>query len=391
MKTTHAARARRALAAALAIAAVAVLAACGSGGSSSSGSGSGSGSGTSSSGSTTTSSSDSGAGKKISVALSNYYTGNNWRKEMVASFINEAKKGQAAGKISKYTVADSNGSVPQQISQIQSMILQGYNAIVIDASSPTGLNGVIAKACSAGVIVVVFDSLATAPCAYKVATDYVKYGEIETQFVADQFKGQPVNTLVVRGIAGVTVDTDIYQGMKNVMAKNPNMKEVGHVFGQWTESVAQQAVQRILPSLPKVHAILTEGNDGGGPLKAVQQAGIKPIPLVIQGNTGQDLQEWKKVTDKDPSYKTFSISSYPSMSSVAMWEAYMIANGKKVPKLVYVPLLTIPEENREAWLKVLSFAEIANNDLNEQDTAEIVANNAAGKPEFVSAPLPTGR
>jgi ribose transport system substrate-binding protein len=333
-------------------------------------------------------SSSSGGGKEISVALSNYFTGNNWRKQMVASFIAQAKQGQQEGKISKYTVADSNGSVPQQISQIQSMILQGYDAIVINASSPTALNGVIAKACAAHVIVVVFDSLATAPCAYKVATNYVKYGEIETEFMADQLKGKG-NLLVVRGIAGVTVDTDIYKGMKNVMAKHPGFKEVGHVFGKWTNSVAQQAVQRILPSLPKLDGVLTEGNDGSGPLKAVQDAGVDPLPLVIQGNVGQDLREWKKVTDQDPSYKTFSISSFPSMSSVALWTAYLVANGQKIPKLSYVPLLTIPEKNRDAWLKVLGPAEIANNDLTLADTKKIVEDNRDGKPEYIAEPLPT--
>jgi ribose transport system substrate-binding protein len=332
--------------------------------------------------------SDASSGKSISVALSNYYTGNNWRKQMVASFQSQAKLGKEQGRISKFTVTDSNGSMPQQISQIQSMILQGYDAIIINASSPTGLNGVIQKACAAKIIVVVFDSLATAPCAYKVATNYVKYGELETQFMADQLKGEG-DLLIVRGIAGNTVDTDIYKGMKNVMAKYPKMKEVGHVFGQWTEAVAQQQTQQILPSLGKIDGILTEGNDGGGPLKAVQQAKMDPLPVVIQGNTGQDLQEWKKVTDADPSYKTFSISSFPSMSTVAMWSAYMVANGKKVPKLSYVPLLTIPEKNRDAWLQKLSFAEVANNDLTLQDTEKIVAANAAGKPEYVSAPLPT--
>jgi ribose transport system substrate-binding protein len=368
---SHAGTRMRALAAVLGIAAIAV-AGCGSDGESS--------------GSATSSASS--GGKSISVALSNYYTGNNWRKQMVASFEAQAEKGKAEGKISKYTVADSNGSVPQQISQIQSMILQGYDAIVIDASSPTALNGVIAKACAADITVVVFDSLATAECAYKVATNYVKYGELETEFMAEQLGGEG-NLLIVRGIAGNTVDTDIYKGMKNVMAKYPGLEEVGHVFGQWTEAVAQQQVQQILPSLPKVDGILTEGNDGGGPLKVVQQANVDPIPVVIQGNTGQDLQEWKKVTDKDPDYKTFSISSFPSMSSVATWEAYMIENGKEVPKLTYVPLLTIPEKNRDAWLKTLSFAEIANNDLTEQDTARIVKDNLDGKPEYVAEPLPT--
>ncbi len=236
---------------------------------------------------------------------------------------------------------------------------------------------------------VVFDSLATAPCAHKVATNYVKYGEIETQFVATQLHGVG-NILLVRGIAGNTVDRDIHQGVLNILAKYPKLKVVGQVYGQWTESIAQQAVQGILPSLPKLNAILTEGNDGGGPLKAVQQAGISPLPLIIMGNTGEDLLGWKAVTDKNPSYKTMSISSYPGMSTVAMWEASMIANGKKVPNLVYMPLLTIPQSNRAARIKVLGYAGVASNNQSHQDTATIVANNASGHPIYVAAPLPIG-
>jgi len=366
---------RRRLGAALGIGALAViLAACGSSSSSSSPSGS---------------SSSSSGKKSISIGLSNYYSGNLWRKEMVASFVQQAQVAQKEGYVSKFTTADSNGSVPQQASQIESMIVQGYNAIVIDAASPTALNGAIAKACAAHITVVVFDSLATAPCAYKVATSYEKYGQLETQYLADQLHGKG-NVLIVRGIAGNSVDNDIYKGMQDILSKYPNMKVVGQVHGEFTESVTQQAVAGILPSLPHVDGVLTEGDDAGGALKAFQQANKKPLPLVIMGNAGQDLQEWTALLKTQPSYQTISVSSYPSMSSVALWEASMIANGKKVPKLVYAPVLTIPKENLPAWTKAMSYTQIANTALTQADAEKFVAASAAGKPIYVASPLPNG-
>ncbi len=118
--------------------------------------------------------------KPIKIALSNYFNGNIWRKQMEASF--EATAKANPDYVSDFKVVNSDGSAPQQAQQIQSLVLEGYDAIIIDAASPTALNGAIQEACDAGVTVVVFDSLATADCAYKVAFDYETYGEVEAQF-----------------------------------------------------------------------------------------------------------------------------------------------------------------------------------------------------------------
>ncbi len=65
-----------------------------------------------------------------------------------------------------FTTADKE--VPTQAAQIQNLILQGYNAIVIDAASPEALNGAVKQACDAGIVVVSFDGIVTEPCAYRV-------------------------------------------------------------------------------------------------------------------------------------------------------------------------------------------------------------------------------
>lgn len=323
----------------------------------------------------------------ISIGLSTYYTGNNWRKEMVSSFQTEAGATKQAGIIGKFSVSDSNSSVPQQAAQIQSMIIQGYKAILIEAASPTALNGSIQKACDAGITVVAFDSLVTADCAYKVATDYREYGELEAEYVAQRLGGKG-NLLMVRGIPGNSVDTDIYAGITDALKKYPDMKLVGEVWGQFTESVAQQQVAGVLPSLPKIDAVLTEGNDGGGAMQAFRQANVSPLPLVVMGNTGEDLQVWQKVAQEVPGYTTMSVSSYPSMSTVAMWVAIDVLQGKPTPKLVYTPVLTIPEQNRDAWARALGYTDVANVVLSRQDAQRFIDASASGKPLHVDSPLP---
>lgn len=331
-----------------------------------------------------------GEDKPIKIALSNYFNGNIWRKQMEASF--EATASANPDYVSEFKIVNSDGSAPQQAQQIQSLVLEGYDAIIIDAASPTALNGAIEEACNAGVTVVVFDSLATADCAYKVAFDYETYGTLETEFMAEQLGGQG-NLLMVRGLPGNTVDDDIYKGVQSVLDENPNMQIVGEVYGEWTESTAQQEVAKILPSLPEVQGVLTEGNDGGGALDAFLQAGTAPLPLVIQGNSGQGLQGWAKVAQENPDYKTMSISSQPSISSTALWLSWMLINDQNsaadVPdKTIFAPLLVIPEENRDAWASTLEYTEIAENPTTLEQTQTYVQSALDGDPIKVEEPLP---
>ena len=346
-----------------------------------------------SSGSTPSDDSAAGGDKPIKIALSNYFNGNIWRKQMEQSFEETAKANP--DYVSEFKIVNSDGSAPQQAQQIQSLVLEGYDAIIIDAASPTALNGAIEEACSAGVTIVVFDSLATADCAYKVAFDYEEYGSIEAEFMADQLGGEG-NLLMVRGLPGNTVDEDIYNGVQSVLADYPGMEVVGEVYGEWTESTAQQEVAKIIPSLPELAGVLTEGNDGGGTLDAFLQAGTNPLPLIIQGNSGQGLEGWQKVSEEDADYKTMSISSQPSISSTSLWLAWMLINdandAKDVPdQTIYAPLLVIPEENRDAWAEALEYTEIAENPTTLEQTESYVQSALDGDPIKVEQPLPPAK
>lgn len=326
-------------------------------------------------------------GSDIKIALSNSYNGNSWRQQMVSDFTAAAGAAKAKGEIQDFSIVNSNNDATQQISQLKTMILQGYKAIVIDAASPTALNGVIAQACAAHITVVVFDSLATAPCAYKLESNYKAYGQIESDFAAKQLGGKG-NALEIRGVAGTSVDIDISQGIHDAVAKYPDMKIVGSVNGNWTTTVAQQAVVGILPSLPKVDVVVGQGGDGAGAVKAFQTQHLA-VPLVLMGNRGDDLRVWKELLAADPTYNTTSISSMPGMSTIAFWVAYLVATGQKVPKTVYAPLLQIPKENLDAWLAVTPVGSVASKVFTLDETKGFVKSAADNSPTYVVSALPT--
>ena len=69
-------------------------------------------------------------------------------------------------------------------------------------------------------------------------------------------------------LAGVFVDDEISKGINETVAKYPQFKIVGSVHGDWAQEVAQKAVAGILPSLPEVKAVVTQGGDGYGAAQA---------------------------------------------------------------------------------------------------------------------------
>jgi ribose transport system substrate-binding protein len=323
------------------------------------------------------------SGKRI--ALSNSYAGNSWRQQMLKTWDAASKEAVDKKLVKEAKVVNANNSAPEQANQIENLIVEGWNAIVINAASPTALNGVIQEACDAGITVVVFDGLATAPCAYKVAYDYVSMGQQEVDYVAKRLNGKG-NVLEIRGIAGVSVDDDAHKGVVDTAAKYPDLKLVGSVYGNWTQTVAQKEVAGILPTLPPIDAIVTQGGDGWGAYQAFKAAG-RPIPLIIMGNRGDELALWDQLAKEPGGYETFSISSAPGVASVAFWVAQQILAGKTVPNEIRIPLLRIDADTLEAWHKATPEGAVATPVYSQSWAAQLVdanVNNTA----FPEAPMP---
>src|SRR5687767_9504828 len=96
------------------------------------------------------------------IALSNNCAGNSWRQAMLRSWDKVTKPAVEQGIVAAadpFTTAENQ--VTEQAAQIQNLVLQGYDAIVLNAASPDALNGAVKEACDAGVIVVSFDGIVT--------------------------------------------------------------------------------------------------------------------------------------------------------------------------------------------------------------------------------------
>ena len=310
----------------------------------------------------------------MKIAFSNNYAGNSWRQAMLKSYAAVTEKAVKDGVVAAadvFTTADKE--VPTQAAQIQNLILQGYNAIVINAGSPDALNGAVKQACDAGIVVVSFDGIVTEPCAYRVVVDFKSMGTEEVEQMA-KFQPKGGNLLEIRGLAGTSIDEAIHQGILDGVAKHAEFKIVGSVTGDWDQTTAQKAVATIIPSLPDIVGIVDQGGDGYGAAQALAAAG-KPRPTIIMGNRQDELQWWKEQKAKD-GYETWSASIAPGVSSLAFWVAQQVLDGRKdIPHDLLVPYLAFTQADFETVLPTIETGSVASHEYTmEEALAAIKAN-----------------
>ncbi len=213
-------------------------------------------------------------GKKFKIALSNSYIGNKWRIEMEnvwkAALGMEPFKSEVEG-----SWFNSGNDVSKQSQQISDLIARRVDAIVVDAASPTGLNGILKQASERGILVVSFDNIVTEPAALKVNTDQVAFGKQLADWLAKKLNGKG-NVIMVTGVAGTSVDEDRNKGADEVWAKNPGIKVVNRYTGMWDSATAERNTASILPSLTTIDGIWCQGGTDGV-LKAFIAAN-RPLP-----------------------------------------------------------------------------------------------------------------
>ena len=138
------------------------------------------------------------------------------------------------------------------------MISQRPDAIIIDSGSATGLNSVIAQACAAHIVVVSFDQQVTAPCAWKIGTNF---GSIEAELATwlVTVLGDKGQIAVDRGLPGTPIADQMLSTELAVYKKFSGIHVVGEYNGDYAAGPEQEGVAAILASHPQLAGATGDG------------------------------------------------------------------------------------------------------------------------------------
>ena len=279
------------------------------------------------------------ATKPYHIALSNSYIGNQWRVEMVNLTKAYAAKYHANDVI--LSVTSSGTDVQRQIAAIDDMISRGVDAILVNPASESGLNPVIAQATQRGIVVVDFDHAVSAPSAYKVHVDFVKFGEIQAQWLVDTLGGKG-KVIVNRGVPGFEGDQAEYKGVMNVFRKYPDIHIIAEIYGRWDENVTQAEMTKALTAHPEVEGVINQAGAYGA-TQAFLNLHHPFVPMTGEGSNG-----WRgaMLKYKDQGLKGISVGDPPTLGAYALKVAVDILDGnppKEKDIIVGIPTLRTEE------------------------------------------------
>ncbi|QLH13018.1 substrate-binding domain-containing protein [Paracoccus pantotrophus] len=272
----------------------------------------------------------------MTIGVAMPFRGNGWQDGFLAAAEWARDELNAKGSNVQLFVVDAAGDPQTQIQQLNNMILQGVDFIILEPLSDTALNGAIDNAVNAGIPV-----LATAlgsvtnPRAIDLQQDYDELGRVYIENLA-RIGGGKGKALNIRGLAGNSAEQAIQNAYVRALADHPDIEIVAEVYGDWNQSVSQQRVAAILPTLPEVDMIISQGVAAFGAAQAFQAAG-REVPKQVYGFDGLDVNLLLQLNEQS-GYDSVAINSDPGVGALAVYVAHAKLSGVEVPMKMSVPV-----------------------------------------------------
>lgn len=282
------------------------------------------------------------------IGFSNNYSSNSWRTNMLWCLRYFAE--QNKDKIKNFYYTDSNQSIPQQISDMQSLQARGADVVLLEPGAGSSLNAIITRIGAAGVPVVPFDGVVQgAPYAVWVGMNLRYIGTASAAFLINQLKNKG-NILICRGLAGNLIDT-LWWGDAEKLVHASNLKIVGQVYTNWDFATAKSNVTKFLASHPgEIHGVWNEnGAAAMGIIEAFQEAN-RPVPPTMGDQNNGFLKKWQELA-KSSGYQAHGYI-YPTwLSSDALAAAFKILSGEEIYHDDFRPQLVITNENLAKYVR----------------------------------------
>jgi ribose transport system substrate-binding protein len=264
-------------------------------------------------------------GNHYKVFLDMSYSGNIWQAA-AANGIKALAETAPYDKEVTFKTVISGTDVQHQISDLQSMIADGANAIILYPLSPAALNRVIRQACDQHVLVFAYDSTVTEPCAYNVSAITARYGANSAQWMVNQMGGKG-EVVINHGVAGTSVTKTYDAEAAAVFGKYPGIKVVGEFYGNWNDATSQEGVSRILAAHPNLSAIWTVDGTYGSLEAVMKNRPNQLVTIAGQSNNGYRLLIADKAM-QDKSLRGISSSSGPAVGPYAFKVMMEVLTGK---------------------------------------------------------------
>ncbi len=274
------------------------------------------------------------------IAMANGFIGNGWRVQMLQTLKAYAAGPDVAKDIKELRIVSVGTDVSAQIASMDNFINAGFDAILVDANSPTAFKAVLRRAKQAGVLVVsfdnTFDDIGPGQEVIQANENQREMGHMMGAWL-DQNMKKKGKVLEVRGVPGNSVDRDRHEGFREALANDKGL-EISEVVGNWDDGTAQKATADAIAVNGGFDGIYTQGGSTGV-VNAMLNSGK---PLVAIGGEAENGYRKLIVAHSKDGLLGDSAGQSPALVAVALKAAIAALKGNPLPQEISVP---IPEAN----------------------------------------------
>ncbi len=292
----------------------------------------------------------------LTIGLALPFQGASWQTGFLAAANWAVEQLVRRGRKVALRVSDAAGDAQTQIQQVNNFILQGVNCIILEPLSDTALNAAVDNAALAGIPVVstALGSITNSK-AIDLQFDYDELGRKYVDYIAERTGGRG-NALNIRGLAGNAAEQAIQNAYLRALKKYPGIKIVSEVFGDWNQSVAQQRVAAVLPTLPQIDIIFSQGVAASGAAQAFITAG-RDVPLQVWGFDGVDVNLLLAL-NRQSGYRSVAINVDPGIGGLAVNIAVAKLSGIDVPMKMTAPIPTLTLATLQSQYRTMADSDI---------------------------------
>jgi ribose transport system substrate-binding protein len=267
------------------------------------------------------------------IALVNGFVGNIWRIQMIQTAKAFAALPDVAKDIKEFKVISTGTDAAAQLGAVEDFINQGYDAIVVNAVSPTGFDRVIKLANRKNVVLVPFDNVLDTTEVMQINEDQTAMGVMSAKFLIDNVPNGG-KILEVRGLPGNSVDRDRHEGFQATMKGAAKPYDIVEVVGNWAPGDSQKATADALAVHGHFDGIFTQGGSNG----TVQALIDAKHPFVPMAGEGENIFRQQIAQYQGQGLKGLSYGQSPALVAIAMKAAIAALKGETMPQMVSIPI-----------------------------------------------------
>lgn len=183
---------------------------------------------------------------------------------------------------------DGNYDAATQLSQVETMIADGCDAIILNPQDAIACAAAVELAHKAGIPVVGVNTMVESDLLTSyVGSQDVSAGEDIMNYMIKYLGKEAFNIVIIEGPMGQSAQLQRIEGITNVMAKYPGVKELARNTANWSRSEAMGLMETWISTFgDEIDAVIAENDEMAlGAREAIVAAG-KDIPCIgIDGIT----------------------------------------------------------------------------------------------------------